>query len=556
MKDATEVTEQALKQGAGLGWNRSNAKRDESSMDMSLPLKSPNANPPETLAGKSESADTRAGAAGPGSKPSTTEGVPKANAAADDGGVSVQQVHVDVEGNDNISMEQVLTDAGHANADDNRNSLGAADSVAEHASPATARVDGPDDAGDSTAKQDPLPPSDQHSKQDSSVPENPSTTAVTGGNFGAENPEARESGGKPSDTEKNEGGNVANGNTEAAEKQIATEKDDDDFSFLETLAEGAGATTANSRPTSALQRPKSAKSAKSAKSSKSSKSRPSSESDLNLPKLYLRDHDLLELVMDNQHNPIRLDDSDTYETLWTEEAQTLSQLQDILSNSIEISRELFDANLIKRKIIESQGVRYILVGTMRDFDHPNGEPLQLLNPETEEVVWNHTSQDALAQWDTLTKHARFVGTYCKALRILLDYQGTKLEVVENSIGTNEQALINFETREEMWNRDTTSDAEHAYQVILNESESCGRVLVKWIDDDPPRPAPIFTTIDFLLWQAECKGRNEIVFTWRGPQGKNSTPSYGTLLQAACRKHYMPRTFVVKTATNEMRYACP
>ena len=110
---------------------------------------------------------------------------------------------------------------------------------------------------------------------------------------------------------------------------------------------------------------------------------------------------VLELVSDKEGNPLRLDDHDSYATLWDHESQTSSQLMEMLSKAEVVSRQLFDANLVKRKIIQSQGNRYLLVGSMLDFDNPNGTPQQLLDPETEEVVWDRSSFEAMEHWHVL-----------------------------------------------------------------------------------------------------------------------------------------------------------
>ena len=63
---------------------------------------------------------------------------------------------------------------------------------------------------------------------------------------------------------------------------------------------------------------------------------------------------MMELVSDKDHKPIRLDDMDNYDCLWSEEAQTQSQLLEVLTSAELISRQLFDSGLVKRKIIQSQ----------------------------------------------------------------------------------------------------------------------------------------------------------------------------------------------------------
>ena len=273
---------------------------------------------------------------------------------------------------------------------------------------------------------------------------------------------------------------------------------------------------------------------------------------------------LLELISDTDNNPIRLDDHDTYETLWSHEDKTVSQLMEMLKEAVEVSRDLFDKSLLKRNVIESQGVRYILIGSMRDYDNPDGTPIQLLDPDTEDVIWDHSMLDAVTTFDTLTKHARVVGTHCTALRLLMDYRGTKVEVVESSSGLQEQVIIEHQARfdlqyssypqevKEVWNRDTTDDAEQVLSTIVGECNPCGRCVVKWFDEEPPPKPPAFTTLDFTLWQCECEGRDKLVFHWMGPNIKSSRPTYGTFLQEACRTTHMPADFIVKTATQEMR----
>ena len=334
--------------------------------------------------------------------------------------------------------------------------------------------------------------------------------------------------------------------------------DDDDDSFLEQLAlqhelnssAVGGLAVVNTVSTiSAAERPKSAKSNVSGKSSKSRGS--TSEPGQQLPILYLRDNILLELVSDKGNNPIRLDNHETYDVLWTEESQTISQLQEILSTATEVSRELYDCNIVKRKVIESQGKQYLLVGSMRDFDQPDGNPIQLLDPDTELVVWDHFQWNAKEEWDILTKHARMIGTHNTALRMLLDFRGTKIETVEDEFQEQDRALIEHESRHEIWNK-FMPDAASTYDSILNESDVLGRIIQKWVDQDPPPPASPFTTIDLVHWQCECLEGDKIVFTWLGSKDKTGTPKYGAFLSSSTRKAHMQPTIVVKAANRDMR----
>ena len=319
---------------------------------------------------------------------------------------------------------------------------------------------------------------------------------------------------------------------------------DDDDDFLAMLE----SQHAPSRPTSAG-RPKSAKSTASRVSKGSINS---AQPGPDLPILYLHEARLLELVSDKDHNPIRLDDHETFDVLWSEEAQTLSQLQEILSTAVEISRELYDNNLVKRTVIQSQGTRYLLVGTMKDFDNPNGKPSQLLDPETEAVAWDQKQFDAEEQWAAMTKHARIVGTHKTALRMLFEFRGTKIEVVEQDNGKAEppKALMEQDSKRNIWT-DSMPDAITSYDNILQECDVLGRVLVKWIDEDPPPPPPVYTTIDLVKWQCECVQKDKIVFSWLGSKAKNSTPHFGSALQPSIgKKPFMPQQVVIKTSAQE------
>ncbi len=345
----------------------------------------------------------------------------------------------------------------------------------------------------------------------------------------------------------------------AKKKQV---DDDDDVEFLDDQQDGD--VSQPSRPQSAV-RPKSAKSnasrPKSAKSNASRGSRGSINSAVagpQLPILYLRENRLLELVSDKDMNPIRLDDHENYDVLWSEEAQTLSQLQEFLSTATEISRQLYDNNLVKRSVIESQGNRYLLVGTMKDYDHPNGRPNQLLDPETEVVVWDQKQFEAEDQWAILTKHARIIGTHKTALRTLFLFRQTKIEVVEHGNGDVDppEALMESESKRVIWS-DSMPDSQTSFDKILQECDVLGRVLVKWIDEDPPPPPPVFTTIDLVKWQCECVQKDMIVFTWLGPKEKNSTPQFGSaLLPYVGKKSFMPHQIVIKATAQERLQILP
>ena len=322
--------------------------------------------------------------------------------------------------------------------------------------------------------------------------------------------------------------------------------DDDDVNYLDDQQD-----VDLSKPS----RPQSAGRPKSAKSNASKGSRGSINSSVagpQLPILYLRENRLLELVSDKDMNPIRLDDQENFDVLWSEEAQTLSQLQELLSTATEISRQLFDNNLVKRTVIESQGNRYLLVGTMKDYDQPNGRPDQLLDPETEVVVWDQKQFEAEDQWAILTKHARIIGTHKTALRMLFLFRQTKVEVVEHENGNVDppKALIESESKRIIWS-DSMPDSQTSFDNILQECDVLGRVLVKWIDEDPPPPPPVFTTIDLVKWQCECVQKDMIVFNWLGPKEKNSTPHFGSALQTYVgKKSFMPHQIVIKTTAQE------
>ena len=395
---------------------------------------------------------------------------------------------------------------------------------------------------------------------------------VAGGNFGeqqelqvADAESSKLPNAVPAENQNVGGESHKNGGTQDVKR---TQEEEDD-AFLDALArdgdeESQKAVVENVVTNVGGERPRSAKSARSFRSGRSGRSSINSAQESNdLPVLYLlgaeglggtppaSPYRLLELVSDKDGNPLRLDDHDTYDTIWDHESQTSSQLMDMLVKAEVVSRLLYDTNLIKRKVIQSQGARYLLVGSMLDFDNPTGSPQQLLDPETEDVVWDRATFGAMEQWSVLTKHARVVGTHHTALRMLFVHGGVTLEMIEDATGQAESSIVDFVSRATIWSKEQP-DAQAAHARLLDQCEHVGRVVVKWTVDAPPPPPPAFTILDLALWQCQCKSKDQLVFTWMGQKGKNATPFHGTTLKDKCGKSRMPQSVVIKTASAEMR----
>ena len=372
---------------------------------------------------------------------------------------------------------------------------------------------------------------------------------VSGGKFGAESQSQPADAAAPTHQQTLTGEDHASRPKSAASSRSANLSRSMSFKG-DVIDRPSSAKNTKDRPTSAL-RPASAKSQqRSQAGSVRQRSQAGSQAGSVIPDLYLLNYRLLELITDKERNPIRLDDMETFDTWWSDEAQTVSQLQEILQNAVLITRELYESALVKRKIVQSQGKRYMLVGTFKNFDEPDGEPEQLLDLETEEPIWQSTQFDADTTWESLTKHGRLVATHCTALRVLMSYRGVNVEVVEDGFG-GERAIAEQISRKEIWRKDM-SESMQKYQAILDECESIGYTLIKWIDEDPPLPPPVFTTIDFILWQCECLEKDKLVFTWLGPKEKNSTPQFGSFLETATGKAHMPATLILKATTQKMR----
>jgi len=342
-----------------------------------------------------------------------------------------------------------------------------------------------------------------------------------------------------------------------AEEGVTDDDGNDDDAFLAALgAQGSGASADADGPPA---RPHSGNSLGSITSNRSasmhSTSLHSARAGAQLPELYLLEARLVELVSDKDLKPIRLDDHTTYETLWTHEAQSASQLQDMVGKALKISRHLFDNKVVKRNMIQSQGVRYLLEGTMRDFDHPNGNPLLLLDAETEAVVWHHLQTNAHTSFDSLTYHASSLGVHHTALRVVLNLRGTRMEVIEDDKGQGYSAVLEQESRREIWSA-ASPDAQSTYHKIIEEAEMVGHVLVKWVLENAKGAPPAHTTMDLIKWQCHCREKDKLVFTWTGPSDKKSTPLYGTSLNPKSGNQHMPLTIVFKTASQEMRYLPP